>query len=118
GISWADEFLPIAREEFEDLLSSDLEENYVAMHRAKYVSFSVPVLEVMAGCFYEWQIRRRPLYELADWIRCSDFNVESEECILLKSSMLIPGDSTVVSRNQNKRATINYIINQALVANS
>jgi len=118
GISWADDFLPSAREEYDDLCSSDAEEAFVATHRSKYVSFNVPVLEVMAGCFYEWQIRRRPWQELADWLRDADFDVESEGCILLKSGMLIPGDSTVVSRNQNKRATISYIVNQALVANS
>lgn len=118
GLAWADDFLPSAREEYDMLCSSDGEEDYVTMHRAKFVTFSVPVLEVMAGCFYEWRIRRRPVQELADWIRNADFNVESEECVLLQSGMLIPGDSTVVSRNQNKRATIEYIVNQALVANS
>ena len=118
GITWADEFLPRARKEFEDLCSIELENNYLPKNRSKYASFSVPVLEVMAGCYHEWQVRTRPIRELANWIREADFDVQSEECILLKSGMLIPGDPTVVSRNQNKRATINYIINQALLANS
>ena len=118
GISWADEFLTSAREEYAALSALNLEEDFLAASRSKHVSFSVPVLEVMAGCYYEWQMRRRPSQELADWIRGADFNAESEECILLKSGMLIPGDSTVVSRNQNKRATIDYIINQAMIATS
>lgn len=118
GISWADDFLPSARDEYDDLCSSDAEEDFVAANRTKFVSFSVPVLEVMAGCFFEWGIRRRELQDLADWIRDADFDVESEHCVLLKSGMLIPGDSTVVSRNQNKRATIDYIVNQAMLAHS
>ncbi|MCY4537691.1 MAG: hypothetical protein OXE52_05600 [Chloroflexi bacterium] len=118
GITWADEFLPRARKEYEELCSIELESDYLPKNRSKYASFSVPVLEVMAGCFHEWQIRTRPIQELTNWIREADFDVQSEECILLKSGMLIPGDPTVVSRNQNKRATINYIINQALVASS
>ncbi len=118
GISWADEFLPSARKEYEDLCSIELEEDYVAKNRSKHASFSVPVLEVLAGCYHEWQIRTRSIQELANWIRDADFNVDSEECILLKSGMLIPGDPTIVSRNQNKRAAINYIVRQALLANS
>lgn len=118
GLTWADEFLPNARKEFEDVYSSDLEEDFVSINRSNFVSYSVPVLEVLAGAYFEWGMRRRPLQELADWIRDADFDAESEGCILLKSGMLIPGDSTVVSRNQNKRATIDYIVNQALVAKS
>ena len=118
GISWADEFLPSARKEYEDLCSVELEEDHIANNRSRYVSFSVPVLEMMAGCFYEWQIRNRQWNELADWLRNADFDVKSEACIFLKSGMLIPGDSALVSRRQNKRATIDFIINQALLANS
>lgn len=118
GITWADEFLPSARQEYEELCSADPEEDYVATHRTKFASFSVPVLEVLAGCFFEWGIRRRDLQDLADWIRDADFDIESEACVLLQSGMLIPGDSTVVSRNQNKRATIDYIVNQTMLANS
>ena len=118
GITWADDFLPNARKEYEDLLSIELEEDFVAKNRSKTVCYSVTVLQLMAGCFHEWHVLRRPWQELAGWLREADFNVDSEECIFLKTGMLIRGDSTLVSQRQRTRATIIHIVNQALLANS
>ena len=86
GISWADAVPPNAREV----------KTYILLIRRKTTSpCTVPNLShsvflswKMAGCYYEWQMRSGS-QEL--WIFR---RVESEGCILLKSSMLIPGDST------------------------
>lgn len=118
GITWADDFLPNARKEYEDLLSIELEEDFVANNRSKTVCYSVTVLQLMAGCFHEWHVLRRPWQELAGWLREADFNVDSEECIFLKTGMLLRGDSTLVNQRQRTRATIIHIVNQALLANS
>lgn len=123
GIIWADEFLPSARKEYEDLLSIELEEDFVAKNRTKSVFYnhSVTVLQLMAGCFYEWHVRRQPWQELSDWLREADLNVDSEECIFRQTGMVTTGttgDAILISRQGLIKATIIHIVNQALLANS
>jgi len=119
GIIWADEFLPSARKEYEDLCSIELEEDFVAKNRSESVSYSVTVLQLMAGCFHDYRyVLGRQWHELANWLRGADFDVDSEECLFLKTGMLIRGDSTLVNQRQRVKATITYIVNQALLANS
>ena len=121
GITWADEFLPNARKEYEDLLSIELEEGFVANNRSKTVCYSVTALQLMAGCFYEWHVHKQSQHtwhELADWLREADFDVDSEECIFLKTGMLNPGDSALISQRQRVKVTISHIVTQTLIASS
>ena len=117
GSSWADDFLSRSREEYEELMAIDLEEGFVASHRSDRIAYSATVLQLLAGCVYEWNLLQFPWNELADWLREADFDPKSEECIFLKSGMLIPGDTSLISRSQNMKATIAYIVNEALKAN-
>ena len=118
GIAWADDFLPSARQEYEDLHSIEIEEDFVSKNRSKHVSFSATVLQLMAACLFEWNELGRPWNELADWLCKADFDLDSEECIFLKSGMLIPGDTSLISRSQNMKATIAYIVEEAAKAKS
>ena len=116
GIDWADNFLPSAREEYEFLHDIELEEDFVAKNRAKYISYSATVLQLLAGCLHEWNTLNRPWNELADWLHSADFDLKSPDCIFLKSEILIPGDTSLISRSQNMKATIAYIVEHALAA--
>ena len=121
GITWADEFLPSARKEYEALCSIELEEDFVAKNRSKFVSYSVTVLQLMAGCFYEWHVLKGSWHKwrgLADWLQEADFDVDSEECIFLETGMLTPGTSTPISQRQRMKTTINHIVSQAWRASS
>ena len=118
GILWADEFLPSAREEYESLYSIELEDGFLAASRTNCLAYSVSVLQLLAGCFYQWKQLQRPWEELAGWLREADFDIDSEACVFRKSGMLIPGYSTLVSRRQNVQDTIDFIVNQAVLLNS
>ena len=120
GITWADEFLPRVRKEYEDLLSIELEEDFVAKNRTKSVFYnhSATALQLMAGCFHEWQ---RPWQELADWLREAEFNVDSEECIFRQTGMVTTGatgNAIFISQQRLIKATIIHIVNQASLTNS
>ena len=116
GIAWADEFLPAARQEYEALDSMELEDGFIAATRADRFAFSVTVLQLLAGCYHEWIRSRRPIGDLAHWIRNADFERESDACIFRQSGMLAEGSPSLVSRRQSVKATIDYIIHHALVA--
>ena len=118
GIAWADEFLPSAREEYELLYSIELEDDYIAKNRASLFAYSVTALQLLAGCHYRWREHGRPIDEFAEWLRTADFDVSSEECIFLKAGMLTLGTNTLVSQSQTVRLGIEYIVTQALLAES
>lgn len=116
GITWADDFLPSARDEYEVLHSIELEEDFVKDNRSRLVAYSVTTLQLMAGCLHEWSELKRPWNELAGWLRSAEFDLKSPDCIFLKSGILIPGDTSLISRSQNMKATIAYIVEKAAEA--
>ncbi len=118
GIAWADKFLPSARKEYEELCSIELEEGFVSNNRSKFVAFRATIFQLMAGCFYKWATFQTEWDGLADWLREADFDLRSEECIFRKPGMVTTGDPTLVSRRQEMQATIDYIVDQAFLANS
>lgn len=118
GIAWLDDFLPGARPEYEALCSIELEEDFVSKNRAHYISYSVTALQLMASCYYEAIQRGLPIESLANWLRQADFELDSEECIFLKAGMYIPGESSLASRRKNMQDGIDYIVKQAILANS
>ena len=113
GITWADEFLPAARQEYEQLLDIELEDSFISSNRHKYLAYSVTVLQLLAGCYYRWQETGLPWYQLTSWLRDADFERESEDCVFRKTGMLIQGSSTLISRRQSVQATLDYILEQA-----
>ena len=116
GIAWADDFLPIARKEYEELMSIELEEDFVSTNRTKFVTYRASLLQLMAGCLYAWNESNLPWQDLASWLREADFDLESDKCIFLNTGMLVSGDSTLVSRKQYIQKTIDYIVEQAKLA--
>ena len=113
GIIWVDDFLPRAREEYETLLSIELEDGFVAKQRAVTVAYSATVMQLLAGCFHTWKTLKRDMSELETWLRNADFDLKSDNCVFLASEMLIKGDTSLISRSQNMKATIAYIVERA-----
>ena len=118
GIAWADEFLANARKEYDDLCSIELEPDFVANNRSRYIAYSVTALQLLASCVFECRKRGFPLASLASWLRQADFDLDSDECIFLEAGMYIPGESSLASRRKNMQDGIDYIVTQAMLANS
>jgi len=117
GIAWADEFLPNARQEYDDLCSIELEEDFVSNNRSRYNSYSVTALQLMASCVYESKKRGLPVDSLASWLRQADFDLDSDECVFLKAGMYIPGETSLASRRKNMQDGIDYIVTHTMQAN-
>ena len=113
GIAWADEFLPSARKEYEELMSIELEEDFVLNNRSRFVAYRASILQLMAGCLYATSEIGLPREDLARWIRQADFDLESDTCIFLETGLLIHGDTSLRSRKQYIQKTIEYIVQQA-----
>ena len=118
GIEWADDFLPSARKEYEELISIEVEEDFVSENRSEHVTYRASIMQMLAGCLYDWNESGLPWQDLASWLRNADFNLKSDTCIFLETGMLIHGDSTLISRKQYIERTINHIVNQAKLTKS
>lgn len=118
GISWADEFLPSARHEYEILLDIELEEDYIAKNRSTHLAYSATVLQLLAGCYHQWGELGREFDELTGWLRDQDFERDSEDCMFRTTGMLTLTNPSLISRRQSVQDTIDYIIEQAQLANS
>ena len=116
GIAWTDDFLRSAREEYEVLHSDVLDDDYIANQRGQKIAYSATALQLLAGCVYEWNQLKRPLSELAEYLLECDFDLKSDTCLFRKTDMLIPGDTSLISRSQNMKATIDYIVEKAAEA--
>lgn len=114
GIHFADDFLPSARQEYAELSSIDLEEDYVARNRPHYFAYSVTAIQLLAGCHYRWVELGRDTGELACWLQEADFDLESEDCLFRKAGMLTVGKNTLVSQSQTVKVAVEYIVVQAL----
>lgn len=114
GIHFADEFLPSAREEYAELCSIELEEDFVAKNRPHYFAYSVTAIQLLAGCYFRWVELGRKSDELANWLQQADFDVESEDCLFRKAGMLTVGKNTLVSQSQTVKMAVEYIVVRAL----
>ena len=114
GILWADDFLPGARKEYADLLMPHSGSNYVARNRTSNIAYSSTVLQLLAGCVYEFRQGSALLEPLQSYLFSSSFKLEHEDCLFRKARLLNPESNTLQSRSQEIRYAIEYIAEQAL----
>ena len=117
GITWADEFLPSARAEYEQLLSAELEEDFIASNRSHHLAYSVTVLQLMAGCYYDWTVEHGlPSEALASWLRDANFDPFSEGCMFRETGLLPGGGTTLTGQRQTVKATLEHIVEESLLS--
>ncbi len=114
GILWADDFLPSARKEYADLLLPNSGADNVARSRANNVAYSSTVLQLLAGCVYEFRQDSASLEPLQEYLFSSNFRLDDEDCLFRKARLLNPESNTLQSRSQEIRFAIEYIAEHAL----
>ncbi|MCY4540066.1 MAG: hypothetical protein OXE52_17770 [Chloroflexi bacterium] len=113
GIDFADDFLPSARPEYEILHSLELEDGYIAQRRAHTIAYSATALQLFAGCVFAWRELNLPQNQLADFLRKSNFDTTSEDCLFVKAGVMIKDDTSLLSRSQYMKGAIQYIVREA-----
>ena len=59
--TWADDFMPAAREEYERLMAGDIDNSEIPEGRNTSLSYNATVIRLFAGCYYEWNPGQRGL---------------------------------------------------------
>ena len=67
--TWADDFMPSAREEYEWLISGDVDNSEIPERRLSSLAYNATVIRMLAGCYYEWTKDGADWAPLAEFIR-------------------------------------------------
>ena len=120
-LSWADDFLPAARAEYDDLLAGEIDNSEIPKHRSMSFAFNASVIRIFAGCYYEWTKDGRDWKSLAEYIRETSLlpgRSFGEGALLVDAGVVTPGGTTLLPRAQEMVKAIKYIVEQATEANN
>ena len=113
---WADEFMPRARHEYHDLYNGTLHNSDIPSYRTKSLAYNATVIQVLAGCYYEWRKTHEDWRPLADFISQADFTPGkdvNDGALLVDAGLVPPKGITPVPRIQEVTRSIHYIVKKA-----
>lgn len=120
GKEWTDEFLPAARDEYLDLLSEEIDPDFIPARRQNTLAYNGTMLRIWAGCYYEWVCQYCELGTgvLADFIREISLNPKQRRGILVRSGVLDLNRVSLIARRQEVLDAIHAIVDGAYSAHA
>ena len=112
-LSWADDFLPAARQEFNDLLTGDIDNEEIPKLRPTTFAYNSTVIRVISGCLHEWRNLGRNDISLAQFFSGASLDRRVNSGNLLVESGMVTANGTVLASNPIVMDAIGYIVNQA-----
>lgn len=113
-LTWADEFLPAAREEYEGLLTGEIENAEIPEWRSRSLAYSITTMTILAGCYHDWISDGSDWKPLAEFIR--EANLKSgggSGALLVDAGVAAPGATSPIGRRQEVAGAIRYILQLA-----
>ena len=107
---WADEFMPSAREEYQGLLTGEIENSGIPQLRSTTFAYSVPFIRVLAACYHIWTGKHDSWKSLAEFVRKSSINYGINHGLLLDAGLANPDVTALFFRRQEVDRAIDYII--------
>ena len=112
--TWADDFMPTAREEYEGLIGGDIDTSEIPQMRAESLAYNATVIRLLAGCYHEWTKDSDDWKPLAEFIRSASLEPGSGQgAILVDAGLVAEGGITPFARAQLVNSAIEYIVKQA-----
>ena len=117
--AWSDEFMPAAREEYDNLLAGEIDNSEIPEMRKHTMAFNATVLRILAGCYHEWVKDGADWKPLADYIRAASLKPGAGAgALLVDAGAVIPGGITPIGRLSTVADAVAYITRQAKAASS
>ncbi len=112
--TWADDFMPSAREEYESLIGGAIDNSEIAQTRATSMAYNATVIRLLAGCYHEWTKDGDDWRPLAEFIRSASMEPGSGQGgLLVDAGLVAEGGITPFARAQLVNSAIDYIVHQA-----
>ena len=113
-LDWSDRFLPSARWEFDGLVSGNIRDEDIPIHRAESLAYSTTFIRILGGCYHDWMQQAADWPPLASFIK--DARLETgggRENLLVDAGAMLPGDTAPSGRRQEVEGAIKFIVQQA-----
>lgn len=115
--TWSDEFMPAAREEYDKLLSGEIDNSEIPESRSRTMAFNATVVRILAGCYHQWGKDNTDWQPLADFIRAASLKPGAGNgALLVDAGAVIPGGISPIGRQMQMAAAVDYIVQQAKIA--
>ena len=115
--TWADDFMPTARDEYEGLIAGDIDNSEIPQTRATSLAYNATVIRLFAGCYYEWTKGGADWKPLAEFIQGASLEPGGGQgSLLVDAGLVAEGGITPFARAQLVSSAIEYIVNQAKAA--
>ena len=118
-LTWADDFMPSAREEYESLIAGDIDNSEIPQTRSTSLAYNATVVRLFAGCYHEWIKDGADWQPLAEFIRSASLEPGSGQgSLLVDAGLVAEGGITPFARAQLVTSAIDHIVRQTKEAHS
>ena len=112
--TWADEFMPSSRQEYESLMAGETDSSEIPEARSRSLAYNAAVIRLLAGCYHKW------IKDGADWQPLAEFIREASMepgrgrgALLVDAGLVAEGGITPFARAHFLNSAIDYIVDQA-----
>lgn len=114
---WCDDFMPSARQEYEQLVGGDIANSEIPQMRTTSLAYNATVIRLLAGCYHQWVKDDANWKPLAQFIRSASLKPESGDgALLVDAGLVAEGGITPFARSHAVGSAIDYIVGQAKAA--
>lgn len=114
SLEWADDFMPSARDEYDDLISGEIDNSDIPGQRAETMAYNATVIRIFAGCYYEWTKDGDEWEPLAQFLRGVSLRPGVDQgSLLVDAGVVAPGGISPTAQRRTVVQAIDYIVQQA-----
>ena len=112
-LTWADDFMPAARDEYNDLMTGEIDNAEIPERRTRTMAYNSTVIRLFAGCYHEWTKKGEDWKPLAEFLRgASLVPGETSGTLLVDTGVVAPGGISPAAQQGLVVGAIDYIIQQ------
>ena len=113
-LTWADDFMPAARDEYNDLMAGETDNSDIPIMRAETMAYNATVIRILAGCYHEWTKEGEDWEPLADFLRGISLKPRSNAgSLLVEAGVVAPGGTSPAARHSLVANAIEFIVQRA-----
>ena len=113
-LTWSDDFMPTARDEYDDLMSGEIDNSDIPQRRGETMAYNATVVRILAGCYYEWTTDGDDWKPLAEFLRHASLKPGGVEgSLLVDAGAVAPGGISPAGQLTTLVEAIDYIVRRA-----
>ena len=117
--TWADDFMPSARSEYNDIMSGEIDDSDLPAMREETMAFNATVIRIFAGVYYEWLQQGLDPNLLAKFLHEASLKPRMRSgSLLVDAGVVPPGSSAPITIRSIVQDAIAYIVKKAKAAGS